>query len=171
MKKMKKPNLKGFFHNIGTSLKTSTVKIGGYSVFAVIIVIAIAVAANYFINALPSTATQLDMTANQLYSVSDQTKKVVGNLEDDVTVYWVVRTDYEDAYLETMLDIYDGLSTKLTVVKKDPDVNPAFVKQYSDTTEDNSLIVVCGDRSKYVSSDDIYEYDYSNYYYSGSYDV
>jgi len=171
MKKLHMPDLKGGIKKTFGSLKSSTVRIGGYSIFAVIIVIAIAVAVNYFVSALPSTATQLDMTSNQLYSVSDQTKKVIGGLTQDVTVYWVVRSDYEDSTLETMLSLYDGLSTHLTVVKKDPDVSPTFVKQYSDTTEDNSLIVVCGDRDTYVANSDIYEYDYSNYYYNGTYDV
>jgi ABC-2 type transport system permease protein len=164
-------NLKGFAKKIAASLKSSTVRIGGYSIFAVLFVIAIAVAVNFFFAALPSTATQLDMTSNQLFTLSDQTKKVVGNLSEDVTVYWVVRSDQEDAYLETMLDLYDGLSSKLSVIKKDPDVNPALIKQYTDTTEDNSLILVCGDRSTFVSVDDIYVYDYSNYYYDGTYDV
>lgn len=35
----------------------------------------------------------------------------------------------------------------------------------------NSLVVECGERSTYVSYEDIYEYDYSNYYSTGSYDV
>ena len=166
-----KSGLKGFCKRIGTSLKTSTVRIGGYSVFAVIIVIAIAVAVNYCIGALPSTVTQLDITSNQLFSVSDQTRKVLDALTDDVTVYWIVRGGHEDAHLQTLLDIYDGMSTKLTVVEKDPDINPAFVKRYSDTAEDNSLVVVCGDRNTYVAANDIYQYDYSNYYYNGTYDA
>jgi ABC-2 type transport system permease protein len=171
MKKLHMPNLKGGVRKAFGSLKSSTVRIGGYSVFAVIIVIAIAVAINYFVSALPSTVTQLDMTSNQLYSVSDQTKKIVGDLDQDVTVYWVTRSGYEDSTLENMLSLYGGLNSHLTVVKKDPDVNPTFVKQYSDTTEDNSLIVVCGDRDTYVANSDIFVYDYSNYYYDGTYDV
>jgi ABC-2 type transport system permease protein len=171
MKKPFKLNLKDLLKKSVASLKSSTVRIGGYSVFAVLIVIAIAVAVNYFAAALPSTATQLDITSNQLFSVSDQTKKIVGGLGADVTVYWIVRNGHEDETLETMLNIYDGLSDRLSVVRKDPDVSPAFVKQYTDTAEDNSLIVVSGDRNTFVSNNDIYEYDYSNYYYDGTYDV
>ena len=171
MKKFTMPSLKDAVKKSAASLKSSTVRIGGYSIFAALIVIAIAVAVNYFAAALPASATQIDMTANRLYSVSDQTEQVVGALTKDVTVYWVVRSDYEDTTLEKMLNLYDGLSDHLTVVKKDPDVNPTFVKQYTDTTEDNSLVVVCGDRNTYVANSDIYEYDYSNYYTTGTYDV
>ncbi len=108
---------------------------------------------------------------NKLYSLSDQTKKIVGDLNTDVTVYWVVRNGYEDATLKTMLDLFDGLGSRLSVVRKDPDVSPTFVKQYTDTAEDNSLIVVSGERNTYVANSDIFEYDYSSYYYDGTYDV
>lgn len=171
MKKLHLPDLKSAFQKGAASLKSSTVRIGGYSIFAVIIVIAIAVAVNYFAAALPSTATQLDITPNKLYSLSDQTKKILGDLNTDVTVYWVVRNGYEDATLKTMLDLYDGLGSRLSVVRKDPDVSPTFVKQYTDTAEDNSLIVVSGERNTYVANSDIFEYDYSSYYYDGTYDV
>jgi ABC-2 type transport system permease protein len=171
MKKFTMPNLKDAAKKSVASLKSSSVRIGGYSIFAVLIVIAIAVAINYFAAALPASATQIDMTANRLYSVSDQTKQVVGGLSKDVTVYWVVRSNYEDSTLEKMLNLYDSLSDHLTVVKKDPDVNPTFVKRYTDTAEDNSLVVVSGDRNTYVAKDDIFVYDYSNYYTDGTYDV
>ena len=171
MKKLSSLNPKTIWNKSIASLKTSTVRIGGYSIFAVLIVIAIAVAVNYFAAALPTDMMELDMTSNQLFTVSEQTKKLVSNLSKDVTAYWVVRSNYEDSYVETMLGIYEGLSDHLSVVKKDPDANPAFVKQYTDSAEDNSLIVVCGDRSTFVSYSDIYEYDYSNYYYDYTYDV
>ena len=171
MKHSKRFSLKDAFRKNAASLNSSTVRIGGYSVFAVLMVIAIAVAVNFFAAALPATSTQLDMTPNQLYSVSDQTKQLVGGLSKDVTVYWVVRSNYENTTLEKLLNLYDGLSDRLSVVKKDPDVNPTFVKQYTDTAEDNSLIVVSGDRNTYVASGDIFVADYSNYYSTGTYDV
>jgi len=171
MKKLFKFNVKDLFKKNVSGLKSSTVRIGGYSIFAVLFVIAIAIAANYFAAVLPSSAMEVDITSNQLFTLSDQTEKVVGNLEKDVTVYWVVRNDYEDAYLERMLDLYEGLSDNLTVVKKDPDISPTLISQYTDDVEDNSLIVVCGEQSTFVSYYDIYVYDYSSYYYDYTYDV
>lgn len=159
MKKLQKLSVKQAARKGVAGLKTTAVRIGGYSIAAVLIVIAIAVAVNYFAAALPAGVTQLDMTQNQLFSLSEQTKQLVGSLEKDVTVYWVVRSNYEDTTLGKLLDLYDGLSGHLTVEKKDPDVNPTFVKQYADTAEDNSLIVVCGDRSTVIAADEVYEYD------------
>ena len=171
MKKLQKLSVKQAAQKGVAGLKTTAVRIGGYSIAAVLIVIAIAVAVNYFAAALPAGVTQLDMTQNQLFSLSEQTKQLVGSLEKDVTVYWVVRSNYEDTTLGKLLDLYDGLSGHLTVEKKDPDVNPTFVKQYADTAEDNSLIVVCGDRSTVIAADEVYEYDYSHYYYDYTYDT
>ena len=114
MNKLHRPGLKSGVRKAFGSLQSSTVRIGGYSVLAVLIVIAIAVAVNILVSALPSSATQLDMTPNRLYSVSDQTKQIVGDLDRDVTVYFVARNGYEDSTLENMLGLYGGLSSHLT---------------------------------------------------------
>ena len=173
--KIKKPDWKAFAARFGTywkkSVSTRAFRVGGYSVLAVAIVLAIAIAANLLIGAIPTQYTQLDTTSNDLYSISEQTEAVLGALEDDVEVYWIVRDGQEDATLKVLLQRYASMSDHLTVTQKDPDVYPTFVQQYTDSVTDNSLVVVCGDRSRYVDYYDIYEYDMSNYYYSGSYDV
>ena len=57
------------------------------------------------------------------------------------------------------------------MVKKDPYVNPTFEEQYASSVTDNSLIVECGDRYRYIDYYEIYVYDYYSYYYYGSEDV
>lgn len=152
------------------SFRTRSFRAGGYSVAAAVIVLAIAIAANVFVNALPASITQFDITSNQLFTISEQTEQILNGLEDEVTVYWVVQDGKENATLEMLLDRYEALSSKIKVVKKDPDVYPTFVEQYvSGSYYNNSLIVECGTRSRFVSYEDIYEYDYSDYYYTGEY--
>ena len=153
---------------------TKAFRIGGYSVLASVIVLVIAIVANIFVNTLPASLTQIDTTSNRLFTISEQTESILKNLEKEVTIYWVVQSGYEDTTVETLLNRYKSLSSKVSVVKKDPDVYPTFVKQY--TSEDiynNSLIVECGERSRYISYSDIYvyDYDYYTYYYTGEYDV
>lgn len=70
-------------------------RVGGYSVLASVIVLAIAVALNVLVNALPSSWTQYDTTSSQVFSISEQTEGVLAALEEDVTVYWVVQTGQE----------------------------------------------------------------------------
>lgn len=155
---------------IGESFSTRSFKVGGYSVAATAIVVAIAIMANIFVSALPASVTQFDTTANQLFTVSEQTERLVGGLDEEVTIYWVVRSGYEESYIGTLLDQYKALSDNLRVIKKDPDVYPTFTDQYTDSFTENSLIVVSGDRYRYVDYNDIFVFDYSSYYYYGTSD-
>ena len=160
---MKKPD----FQNLIDSFKTRSFRVSGYSVAATAIVIAIAIAVNLFANALPATMTQFDTTANQIFSISEQTEKLVGGLDEEVTIYWVVRSGYEESYLETLLDQYKALSDKIRVVKKDPDVNPTFTQAYTSSFTENSLVIESGEKSRYVDYGDIFVLDYESYYYYG----
>lgn len=164
--------LKQWFGSAKAGLNTRALHVGGYSILATLIVIAIVVAVNVLMNALPSGATQFDTTSSGLYTISDQTEELVGGLEEDVTIYWIAQSGAENSALETMLQRYEGMSGHIKVVKKDPDVYPTFAQQYTDEEiYNNSLIVESARRSRYVSYYDIMEYDYSNYYTTGSYDV
>jgi ABC-2 type transport system permease protein len=159
-------------NNASSSIHSRRFRIGTYSIIYTIVVIAIIAIINLAINRLPSTYTSLDMTSNSLFNLSEQTKQIVSGLEDEVTVYWMVQTGYEESKVQTLLDRYSDLSDNFKVVTKDPIVYPNFAKQYTDEDlYNNSLIVVCGDRVKYVSYYEIFVYDYTNYYTDGSYDV
>lgn len=154
------------------SLKTRSFRAGGYSVAAAALVLAIAIAANLFVGALPASLTQMDLTSGKLFSLSEETETLLEGLEEDITLYWVVQSGYEDPDLETLMGRYTSLAPSITLEKIDPDVYPAFAQQYTDgDVYNNSLAVVCGDRSRWVSNDEIYLYDYTNYYYDGTYEV
>lgn len=146
---------------------------GSYSLLLTGIVLAILVVVNLFASALPQTVTKYDISSAKLYSITSNTKVVVGALEKDVTIYWVVQSGEEDEVIENLLGKYDGLSNHIEVVKKNPDVFPTFAKQYTDeTVQNNSLIVECGERSRFISYSDIYmqEADMYSYSYNTSFD-
>ena len=169
MKKQERSSLKKKRFSLKAWLKSRSFRAGGYSTAAIVIVIAIAVAVNLFAGALPSAYTPLDTTAGGLFTLSAQTQQLVSALDTDVTVYWIVQSGAEDDTLKELLDRYDGLSPHLTIEKKDPVVYPNFASQYtSSTLYNNSLIVVSGDRSQYISYTDIYVTDYMSYYTTGS---
>ena len=54
---------------------------GSYSAVAAAVVIAIAVLVNLMVSSLPSTMTELDMTSQSLYSLSDQSKRIAASLD------------------------------------------------------------------------------------------
>ena len=140
---------------------------GSYSLAITAVVLAIVIVANVFVSILPTNLTKLDISASKLYSITSNTKAVVNNLTQDVTIYWVVQADQEDAVIENLLGKYESLSSHINVVKKNPDVFPTFAEQYTDEqVPNNSLIVESGDRSRYVSYNDIYLVDADMYSYS-----
>lgn len=151
------------------ALGTRTAKVGGYSFVLSLVVLAILIAVNVLASKLPTSWTQFDISAAQLYSLTSDTKVVVTNLQQDVTIYWISQAGKEDTVIEKLLDRYQELSDHITVVKKDPDVYPTFAQQYTDeTVANNSLVVESGDKSRYISYDNIYQYDTASYYTTGS---
>lgn len=140
---------------------------GTYSLASITIVLVILIMVNIIVSALPSNLTQYDMSASKLYSITSNTKSVVNALDKDVTIYWIVQSGEEDDIIEALLDKYDSLSDHINVVKRNPDVYPTFAEQYTDeTVQNNSLVVESGDRSKYISYDDIYVTSTNMYSYS-----
>ena len=153
-------------------LKSRRFKSGGYAVLVSIVVILVVVAANLFVGQLPSTATKFDTTSQKLFTFSEQTEQLLKNLNTNVTLTLVAESGSEDATTQEMLNRYKALSDKITVNVVDPVVQPKFTSKYTtDTVASNSVIVESEKRSKVVAKDDIYQYDYSNYYTTGNYDV
>ena len=146
---------------------------GSYSIAAAAVILAILVVVNILVSALPTSMTKYDISSAKLYSVTSNTKAVLSGLDEDVTIYWIVQAGMEDDLLENLLGKYESLSDHITVEKKNPDVYPTFAQQYtSETVQNNSLIVECGDRSRYIGYEDIYiqEADLYSYNYNISFD-
>lgn len=146
---------------------------GSYSLTITVIVLAILIVVNIMASVLPETLTKLDISSSKLYSITSNTKVVVNALEKDVTIYWVVQTDEEDSIVENLLLKYESLSDHIKVIKKNPDTYPTFASQYTDeTVTNNSLIVECGEKYRYISYSDIYlsDIDYTTYSYVYSFD-
>ena len=146
---------------------------GSYSLIVTAVVLAILIAVNVLITALPTNLTKYDISAQKLYSITSNTKVVVNALQQDVTIYWIVQSGQEDDVLENLLGKYESLSDHISVVKKNPDVYPTFAEQYTDeTVQNNSLVVESGERSRFIGYDDIYvqEADVYSYTYTTSFD-
>ena len=149
--------------------KTVALKGGSYAIALTVLVLALSIVVNILAGALPASLTKLDISASKLYSITSNTKAVVNALEQDVTLYWIVQSGQEDAVIENLLAKYDSLSDFLHVEKKNPDVYPTFAQQYTqDTVSNNSLVVVSGEKYRYVPYSDIYVTQGSQFSYSYS---
>lgn len=141
-------------------------KNGSYSVMLSVIVIAVVVVINLIAGQIPVKYTQFDISTGKLYTIGDETKKILRNLDEDITIYHVVQSGNEDSNIEKLLQQYEELSSHIKVVKKDPVESPGFTSKYTeDSIYDNSLIVEAENRYKVISISNIYEYetDYSTY--------
>ena len=147
--------------------KNIAFKGGSYAIVLTCIVLALLVVVNLLAGALPANLTKLDISSSKLYSITSNTKAVVNALEQDVTIYWIVQSGKEDDVIDNLLAKYESLSDHIEVVKRNPDVYPAFARQYTDeTVSNNSLVVVSGEKYRYVPYSDIYVSQGSAYSYS-----
>ena len=124
--------LKNLLSSGNSERNRQATKGGSYSLAVTAVVLAILVVVNIFVSALPTHLTRYDISSSQLYSITSNTKAVVNALEQDVSIYWIVQSGAEDPVIENLLDKYQSLSDHIAVVKKNPDVYPAFAEQYTD---------------------------------------
>ena len=142
-------------------------KNGSSSMLYTVLLVAVVVVINLIVAEIPEEYTLLDVSSQKLYTISDETRDFLDGLDQDVTIYYIVQSGNEDSVVERMLNRYDEASDHISVETKDPVLYPNFTSQYTeDQVSDNSLIVVCGDRSKVISYNDLYEVEYD--YYTGS---
>lgn len=160
-----KETLKNRLIKVKEQFGTRSSKVGSYSFFLTAVVLAILITVNFALSFLPDSYAQADLTANQLYSISSQSKVMLSSLEDDITIYWIVAAGEEDEYVEKLLHNYEDYSSKVNVEKKDPDLTPDFTNAYTeDAVYNNSIIVECGDKYRYISYEEMYEVSSTDYY-------
>jgi len=138
-------------------LESKMLRMGTYSAIITAVALAIAVAVNLFIGQIPSKYTKLDMSREKRLSISQYTETALENLEDSVDIYLIVQSGSEDPTIMQMLNLYKDMNQNITVSIKDPVDNPTFATQYTSAEiYNNSVIVVSGERSRYIGYEEIY---------------
>ncbi len=106
-------------------LRTRQTKYSTYIAVYTLIVIAAIVIINVLADRYNKT---YDGTANKRYSLSDQTKKIVKDLQQDATItYFDQSTRFGQA--KDLLDQYANLSSRVHVTYVDPDKSPQEARQ------------------------------------------
>ena len=145
---------------------------GLYSTAILAAAIVLAVLINLLVGAIPKKYTEFDLSAAKMYTLGDSSRQLMQSLDQDVTVYYLCETGSEDAIITKLLDHYADESGHFHWEQKDPALYPTFAAQYgAENASTGSLIVVSGENSEVLNAAELYEYDYSDYYTTGSYSV
>ena len=147
-------------------------RLGGYSFLVCVVAAAIVIIINMIVGSLPATVTKFDISDEGLYTISEETEKIVSAVDEDITVYYL-KGSSDSEYAQMMLDLldrYTAVNSHISVKTVDPVLNPSFYTKYTDTTpSENSLIVESAKRYKLVDFNNILVKSQSLYQYSVDY--
>ncbi|MBV9767939.1 MAG: GldG family protein [Bryobacterales bacterium] len=117
-------------------IKARQTKYAAYATVYILVILAVLVVANYLANRYNKS---LDATANKRFTLSDQTKKVVGDLKQDVTIRYFDRSNGMQA-AKDLLDRYQNLSSKVHVQYVDLLKNPTLARAENVTREGEAVV-------------------------------
>ena len=106
--------------------------------------------------------TPIDLTQEKLYTLTDESKERVKDIDKDVHLYFV-------GYPEDNADLalakqYKDANEKIVAEAVDAESRPDLVEKYGiQDTGSAGIIVECGERSKVLTSSDLVTYDSTTY--------
>ncbi len=135
------------FGAIITSSQRRSTRLGANSIVITLAVLAILGFANYLGY---RHHKRIDLTSEKLYTLSDQTKKVLTGLQKDVKVLHFNKTD--DGVAD-VIEEYRNLSNKLTYERVDLQARPELANQFRGVRP-GETVVASGNRNEKVASVD-----------------
>lgn len=136
---------------------------GIYVSFLSMVVFIIVLVVNLIVSKMDLT---LDLSKQNLYTLTAPTLELIENLEDDITIYYLVETGKEAEIFQKIAEKYASQSDKITLSHKDPILYPRFASQYvEEEITTNSFLVVnhSNNRGKFIANSEllIKEFDYN----------
>lgn len=142
------------------------IKMGAYSIFNILVAIALTILVNVGLNYVPEQYTSFDVTVNKIFTLTEDTIQYVKNLSRNVTIYVLADDNSKDGDVDLMLKNLQGYSEHIQVEYVSPIANPMFYYNYTSAQpSENSLIVVSGNESMVIDYYDLYVFqtDYTTY--------
>ena len=129
----------GFFSRRSSKLGTNVAVLG----LAVVAILGLANFVGY------RHHKRFDLTTEKLYTLSDQTRKIVGGLQKDVTI---IRFSKEaDPQLDDLMAEYKSLGPHMKFETVDPQRKPEVAQQYG-AKHIGDVVVACGNRTEHLES-------------------
>src|SRR5579864_9292643 len=113
-------------------------KYAAYATVYILVILAVLVVANFLANRYNKS---YDATSNKRFTLSDQTKKVVGELKQDITIQYFDRPSGMQAGKD-LLDRYAGLSPKVHVQYVDYLKQPQLARAANVTREGEAIVEI-----------------------------
>ena len=132
---------------------------GTKTIVLVVLIVMVFLAINVGMQSLD--LTPLDFTQEKLYTLTEESKERVKNIDKDVHIYFVGYTD-DDADL-SLAKQYKSANEKIVAEAVDADSRPDLAEKYGIESGSTGIIVECGDRSKVLTSSDLVTYDTTTY--------
>jgi ABC-type uncharacterized transport system involved in gliding motility auxiliary subunit len=131
-------------------LKARQTRYVAYATTYIIIVLAVLVVANFLANRYNKS---FDATSNKRFTLSDQTKKIAGELKQDVTIQYFDRpTGMQTG--KDLLDRYANLSTKLHIEYIDLLKKPQLARAANITREGEAVVEIGSKREEAKTFDE-----------------
>ena len=157
----KKPGkVKRFFKKIGEILRKKWLVDGTKTLILVAITVLLYIGVNILLEKV--VLPEIDCTQDKMYSLSDESKDKLGNLDKEVTITLInygSNTSFIN-FIERYTTINDNI--KLERID-DLSSRTDLMNEYSLQTTDSLVLITCGDREKEVTENDMYTFDYSTY--------
>ena len=141
------------------SIKSKWLINGTMTFLLIAIIIAVFIAINIMMQKLE--LAPLDFTQEKLYTLTDESKERVKNIDKNVTIYFVGYTD-ENSTLD-LAKQYKKANEKIVAEAVDANNRPDLANKYGIESGTQGIIVECGDRSKVLTENDLITYDTSTY--------
>ena len=154
--RVKKTDRKTRRKNIMNSFKDKKFKYGGYATLLTAFVLAILVVVNLVVGQIPY---RLDLTENRMFSLSDQTEKVLENLDQEIRIIGLYQTGRENPMFDEILQRYRRLNKNISITYVDPVKNPTFSTKYTkdgNNLREGSYIVESDERFKIIDYYDLF---------------
>ncbi|WPC44109.1 GldG family protein [Clostridium sp. JS66] len=122
--------------NIKSLFNSKKSKKGSIAVLTLVLALAVLIGINLGIGKLNWNK---DLTKSKMFTLSDQSYKILDNLKQDVTIYGFYKSGQENYTVKTILDQYAAHSKHVKILYRDPSKYPQLAQKFN---KDNSKVDV-----------------------------
>ena len=142
---------------------------GAYSTLLIVVVIAIVIMINMVAGQFPESWKNIDLSSNNLYEITDQSKALLKSLNTKVELHVLADKASTDERIQLFIEKYAALSSKVSVKWTDPVLHPTVLT--SNNAKSNTIIVSCEETGKSIriAFEDMITYDEMYLQYYGNY--